>query len=345
MDGPFKKNSPTDLLGGSLNPDSISELDSSHLFRPSTSSSRVKQIWAIGGGKGGVGKSLISSSVAISLARLGNRVCAIDLDLGGANLHTTLGVDLPRVSLSDFFANRVHSLRDCSVPTTIPNLTLISGAQDNTNVANIREQNKVQLLKTVRDLDADFLIFDLGAGTSLNTLDFFLFADVQFITILPEPTSIENAYRFIKAAYYRRLSMVPSLAPIRDTVFAAMDHKNSMGIKSPSDLFTCVSRDRPDLAPALKNEIEKFRPRLILNQARTQADIELGFSVKTICKKYFGIDMDYVGHLDYDSAVWQAVRRKKPLMIEFPNSKLVSSIDRIVRQMFKRYAYQANQSV
>ena len=56
--------------------------------------SRVKQVWALGGGKGGIGKSLIASSLAITLARLGSKVVAVDLDLGGANLHTTLGVDL-----------------------------------------------------------------------------------------------------------------------------------------------------------------------------------------------------------------------------------------------------------
>src|SRR4051812_16741810 len=53
--------------------------------------SRVKQVWAVGGGKGGVGKSLIASSVALSLSRSGSHVVAMDLDLGGANLHTTLG--------------------------------------------------------------------------------------------------------------------------------------------------------------------------------------------------------------------------------------------------------------
>ncbi len=49
----------------------------------SKSARRVKQIWAVGGGKGGVGKSLVASSLAIALSRLGNRVIAIDLDLGG----------------------------------------------------------------------------------------------------------------------------------------------------------------------------------------------------------------------------------------------------------------------
>src|SRR5437868_12865718 len=66
--------------------------------------SRIKQVWAVGGGKGGVGKSLLASSIAITLSRLGFHVVAMDLDLGGANLHTTFGVDLPKKTLSDLFS-------------------------------------------------------------------------------------------------------------------------------------------------------------------------------------------------------------------------------------------------
>lgn len=302
----------------------------------SSFNSRVKQIWAVGGGKGGVGKSLITSSISVALSRLGNKVIAVDLDLGGANLHTTLGVDLPKQTLSDFFSMRESSIENCIVPTGIPNLELISGAQDAVGVANIRTEKKVALLQKIRELDADYVVFDLGAGTNYNTIDFFLFADVGIVTVLPEPTSIENAYRFIKTAYYRSLRHSKSLLEIRNLIDMAMDSKNPMGIKSPSDLFREANKVSPEAAMNFKREIEKFRPKLIVNQARTQTDVDLGFSIKTVCKKYFGIDMDYSGYLDYDSAVWQAVRRKRPLMIEFPNSRLVSSVDRIVLNLIKR---------
>src|SRR5436305_3975304 len=89
----------------------------------------------------------------------------------------------------------------------------------------------------------------------------------------------------------------------------------------------------------VKQGVREFRPELIVHQGRTQADNDLGFSVKAVCKKYFGIDMDYVGYLDYDSAVWQAVRRKRPLMVEFPNSKLVSNMERIVQYLLKRHGH------
>ncbi|MEK7690791.1 MAG: P-loop NTPase, partial [Bdellovibrionota bacterium] len=307
------------------------------LIAPSAAS-KVKQVWAVGGGKGGVGKSLLASSLAIGLSRLGHNVVAIDLDLGGANLHTTLGVDLPRLTLSDFFLNRVSSLDKCLVPSGTPRLDLISGAQDAVGVANISPSQKSKLLQKVRELNADYIVLDLGAGTSFNTLDFFLYADLGVITLLPEPTSIENAYRFIKSAYYRRLKLSPNLRQVRSLIEMAMDYKNPLGIKSPSDLFREVNRVSPEAGMRLKKEIERFQPKLVMNQTRTQTDIDIGLSIKSVCKKYFGIEMDYVGYLDYDSAVWQAVRRKRPLMNEFPNSRLVSSVERIVSYLVKRHS-------
>lgn len=300
---------------------------------------RVKQVWAVGGGKGGVGKSLLASSLAISLSRAGHKVTAVDMDLGGANLHTTLGVDLPRQTLNDFFGRAQVPLERCTVPTGLHNLDLISGAQDSVTIANISLAQKVHLLEKLRELDTDYLILDLGAGTNANTMDFFLYADIGLITMLPEPTSIENAYRFIKAAYYRRLRNSRYLAEVRPLIDAAMDPKNSLGIKTPSDLYREVNRASPEAGLRMKQEIENFHPKLVINQARTQTDVDIGFSVKTVCKRYFGIDMDYVGYLDYDSAVWQSIRRKRPLMLEFPNSRLVSSIERIVNFMIKRYGH------
>ena len=175
--------------------------------------------------------------------------------------------------------------------------------------------------------------------STYHTLDFFLYSDIQMITLLPEPTSIENGYRFIKSAYYRRLKLSKTLGPISPLIEMAMDAKNPRGIKSPADLFREVNNQSPESGMRLKEEIEKFRPKLIVNQARTQTDIDIGFSVKTVCKKYFGVDMDYIGYLDYDSAVWQSVRRKRPLMLEFPNSKLVSALERIVQYLIKRHGH------
>lgn len=301
-----------------------------------TGSEKQKQVWAIGGGKGGVGKSLIAANVAISLARSGKKVCAIDLDLGCANLHTCLGLEIPSVTLSDFFSKREPDIKKVLVETPIRNLQLISGAQDAIGVANLKHTQKSKLLQKLNELDVDYIIFDLGAGTAYNTLDFFLSSDVGILTLLPEPTSIENTYRFVKSAYYRKLKLAESLFEIRPMIDMAMDQKNPLGIRSPSDLLREATKYSPEMGLKLREEITRFKPKLVINQARTQTDIDIGFSIKSVCKKYFGIDMEYIGYLDYDSAVWQSVRRKRPLLLEFPNSKLVSNFERIVQHLIQQ---------
>ena len=60
------------------------------------------RLLAVGGGKGGVGKTFVTANLATSLARLGQRVVVVDMDLEGANLHTCLGVPSPQRSLADF---------------------------------------------------------------------------------------------------------------------------------------------------------------------------------------------------------------------------------------------------
>lgn len=320
-------------LANDLDGSFVNEAPTKSFLAKNSTANPEQRIWAIGGGKGGVGKSLIAANLAIGLARSGAKVVAIDLDLGCANLHTCLGVDIPQVTLSDFFSKREADIQKVMVPTPVRNLFLASGAQDAIGVANLKHTQKSKLLQKLRELDADYLVFDLGAGTAYNTLDFFLSADVGVLTLLPEPTSIENTYRFIKSAYYRRLKLADSLFEIRPLIDMAMDQKNPLEIRSPSDLLREVTKYSPEMGVKLREEIAKFRPKVIINQARTQTDIDIGFSIKSVCKKYFGIDMEYIGYLDYESAVWQSVRKRRPLMLEFPNSKLVANFERIIHHL------------
>lgn len=295
-----------------------------------------KQIWAVGGGKGGVGKSLISSSLAYSLAKHGIPTLIIDLDLGGANLHTVLGQSPPAKCLSDFLNGSVPHLQDCVVPTAYSNLSLIGGAKDDLKITELTEENKNRLLAQIKALPSQFIILDLGAGTSEYTLDFFNFATLGIITALPEPTSIENAYRFLKAAYYNRLLDEPMFAPIRPLVEAAMKPNNTMGIQSPQHLLNEVNFQHPALAIELKKAIKDFKPKLMINQIRSQTDVDVGFSMKSVAKKYFGIDFDYLGYLEYEPNVWQSVRKMEPVLSEYPHSRLATHVERIVNYLLKQ---------
>jgi flagellar biosynthesis protein FlhG len=292
-----------------------------------------KKIWAIGGGKGGVGKSLVSANLSICLALMGYRVVAVDLDLGGANLHTCLGVPIPEMTLSDYILKKVSNFQDLLVQTPIQNLKIISGAQDDIGVANLKHMHKNKIIAKLQEIDADFILFDLGAGTSFNTIDFFISAQKGMLVALPEPTSIENTYRFIKTVYYRRLKMIEGFLDIEPLIAQAMNAKIATPNNSPVEMVKKVIEINPEMGLRLKQEIAKFKPSLILNQVRSQTDIDIGFSIQSVCRRYFGIEVDYLGYLDYDASVWQSVKKRRPLLMEFPNSKLVHNFDRIVHRL------------
>lgn len=291
-----------------------------------------QKIWAVGGGKGGVGKSLVTANLSICLALMGHKVISIDLDLGGANLHTCLGVSIPDKTLSDYLAKRVLNLEELITPTPIENLSIISGAQDDVGIANMKQMQKSKLLAKLWELDADYIILDLGAGTTANTLDFFLAAHQGILVALPEPTSIENTYRFIKSIYHRKLKMVEDFLEIGPLIDQAMNAKISQNY-TPADLIRQVSEIDQNLGSKLKMEIAKLTPKLVINQVRTQTDVDIGHSMRIICKKYFGMNLDFVGYLDYDATVWQSVKKRRPLLLEYPHSGLVNNFDQIVHRL------------
>jgi flagellar biosynthesis protein FlhG len=290
-------------------------------------------IWTIGGGKGGSGKSFITANVGICLSQLGIRVVLIDADLGGANLHTVLGISPPALSLSDFIKKRVPHLRDVLIPTAVPNLQLLTGAQDLLNAADAKSVQKQKLVRAIQSLNSDTALVDLGAGNSLSVLDFFLMSDGGILVVTPEPTSVENAYRFLKSAFYRRLKQSVSSSSVKALIDDAMDRKNDMGIQSPHDLLKAVRGLDEGDAQKMVEEVETFHPNLILNQVRSKKDIEIGFSIRSACLKYFGIHVHYLGYVVYDQEVSHSIRRRKPLVLENPRSRAAQCVTEIASKL------------
>src|SRR5262249_1616645 len=154
---------------------------------------------------------------------------------------------------------------------------------------------KARLIRKFREINADFVLLDLGAGTASNTLDFFLLADQKVVVVTPEPTSIENGYRFIKSSFYRMLRSASPSPYVRQLIEQAMDLKNSRGIRTPKDLLNEVKRLSPTEGADLESRMAAFHISLIVNQVRVKSESEIGNSIGMVCERYFGMGIDYAG--------------------------------------------------
>ncbi len=285
---------------------------------------RARRIVAFGGGKGGIGKSLVAANVGIALARSGHSVLLVDADLGGANLHTCLGVPQPAATLSDFILRGVP-LGKLAVPTGVEGLTLVSGALDALDAANPRAKVRAKLLEELQAQEVDYLVLDLGAGTGVHTLDFFLLADHGILVVLPEPTSVENTYRFLKASLFRRLQQLARELGVEKLAEGALGSRDS-AMRTPADVVAHVRVKDAGAADALAAALQAYRVKLVVNQVRAPADESVGPAVASAWKKFFGLEMDYLGGIPYDDAAWRAVRKRRALLVETPECEAAQQL-------------------
>jgi flagellar biosynthesis protein FlhG len=293
------------------------------------------RVWAIGGGKGGVGKSIVTASLAVALATLGRRCVLVDGDLGGANLHTLLGVERPARTLSDFLSGKVATLRGVAGDTSFPDLALVSGTRALMDMANPSYNHKLKLIRHLRGLDADDVLLDLGAGTAFNVLDFFVAAERGILVITPEPTSIENAYHFVKAAFFRSLRHVARRSSVRPVLDRVLAERSRRGVWSPRDFVAAVSEIDPAAGQLLREQAAAFTPMLLVNGARRGEDRRIGPVIAQTCWTFLGIRVGYLGALDWDEALMQVVREHRPIWELFPDCVFARGIEAIAERFLE----------
>jgi len=280
-----------------------------------TENKSTPKILAIGGGKGGAGKSVFSTIMAFWLARIGHRTVLMDVDLGGANLHILLGIKSPDRTLNDFITRRFGELEDICIDTSEKNLRLISGASDVLSLANPHFSQKIKLMTHLSRLDADYVVLDLGAGTSFNVLDFFLIAHKKIVVLTPEPTSIQNAYIFVRNAVYRKLSRLSSKNPsLQALIKIAMDPKNVLKIRTIKELFQFIEEsDKTNIIEVLKKEIGDMHLGVVTNKVRNEKEENAGRIVQIVAEKYLTIPSTDLGCVSYDSHIHTMVSDMIPL--------------------------------
>lgn len=297
-------------------------------------------IWAIGGGKGGVGKSLITSSLGILLSRLGKKVLLIDADLGAANLHTFMGTEGSKSTISGFLKGECSDIENVISRTPIPNLELISGAKDPLNAADLSGSGITRLREALKKVSHDYVLLDIGPGTSSNMLDLFLLADEGIVITTAEPTSIENTYRFIKCLLMRKLRKIVDAEEsgvLKGLVQQVFSKQGPQRLKTFSDMFDQLIRLDRERGERLRHLLIKdARVSVIINQIRRTEDKEMGPSVRLTCYHYFGLEVGYLGYIHYDDRVGDSIRSRKPLAVHYSDSQASKAIEACLDRLFKK---------
>ena len=164
-------------------------------------------IIAVGGGKGGIGKSVVCTNLAIGIALSGQKVVLMDTDFGASNLHAMLAINNPVHGFQDLFNENSPNTQSLLIDTGISNLKFVSGAGDNPGSANIDTDKVNKVISFIKKLQADTILLDLGPGTNFNVIDFFNISTQNVVLTTPEITSVMKTFSFIRSVIFRRISL------------------------------------------------------------------------------------------------------------------------------------------
>lgn len=248
---------------------------------------QAANIVAVASGKGGVGKTWLSITLAHHIARSGRRVLLFDGDIGLANIDVQLGLT-PKIDLSAVFAEKAR-LADAIMPYENEGFDIIAGRSGSGSFGLLSgprlEAVKLELLELSKQYD--LVILDLGAGVEQHVRSLSAIAARCLVVLTDEPTSMTDAYAFIKLTAAKRpmpeIQIVVNQATTQkegERTYAAINKACTNFLKFSPPLAGIIRRD-----PKVKDAIRSQKPIIIKSPGATAATDTAALSVKLMVKK------------------------------------------------------------
>ena len=284
---------------------------------------------SIGSGKGGTGKTMVIVNLALKLAKMGKKVCLVDLDLGGADAHVLLGLLEPKRTLTDFLTRQVDSVTGI-IHTfySFNGLQFIPGTGNTLQTANINYQEKQRLLRSLAAVDTDVMLIDIGAGTSFHALDFFMFSDLQICVTLPDPASILDMYTFLQLATIRKI--LSSFLSHSDVGTTLKNHN----FNTLNEVFELAEKTREGAKEQAQQSLRYFHPLLVVNRDSARGRVNK-FKLRKMVAKYLGIDIPELGDIPEDSKIDDALKAYLPVCELYPTAPAALALTAIAEKLEK----------
>ena len=296
---------------------------------PGQRSRVAARIIAVAGGKGGVGKSVLSANLAVAMAASGRRVALVDADIGMGNQHTLLGIARPGPGLVGFLRDESLDLDRVGVETGHRNLTLYP-SDGALGVPQVSQSRKDRLVEHVSRLDADVVLLDIGAGAALTALDLFALADLHVLVLTGQVTSIQNAYGFLKAAV-QRLVVRSADTPARRELI-----EQGWREARPPAAVTLVDwlrqRDAA-LADNVQRLASRVSVRLVGNLLFDDNDHRVPPSIGRMIRDYLGLDAAVAGLVPSSRRIHESITQRRPVILIDPNCAASAELRRVAGRL------------
>jgi|GEM_PF-2142043 len=277
---------------------------------------------------------MLCANIGVYLAQTGKKVLLVDAVRWGQNLHSFLGIPIPKLNLDTLKEGKVKNVEELINDTPFGNLKLLCGLKEGSSSQPAMEAP--YLIQVVRTLPFDFVIMDLGCHLSFSVFDHAIWSDYTTITTIPEPTAIERTYELLRGLYYRLFKAIETQLDISNLVEKAMLKKSELGISNPRDLIDAIHFFNQEIGDHITKEVNRYQIKLLLNQIRSSSEVEIGSGISSASKKYFGLNINYLGDVNYDSVIPASVRQKRPLHMLQKESNAARQIEEIAHKLLSQ---------
>lgn len=278
--------------------------------------------------KGGLGTSVLVANLGIQLAKKGRTVLLLDMALTEASLHLALGMTRPDRHLGSLVSRQVADLRDAAVPGPVGGLSLVAGAPEVADVANLAYLHKQKILNSLPLLPYEYILVDAGAGTATDTLDFLLASSWPILVCQTAATTLEAFYRFIVAMLRRLLQ--ESLTKKRYQALAAGLQPNS----PLNGLWDHPETRQHDL-DAVEAGIRSRRFSFVLTGLQSEKDARMGAQVEMLVRRHFLLPLRCLGGVEWDPQAAAASRSLEAIAKAHPMCPFSMATERLANVLLK----------